>query len=180
MASMGLALYLCTRPTIALWLFGQILLSLSILQFFFLLQKFGHENELHSKWINSLGGHITSFFCLLPFNQWRILNCHLNKNSPQAIAIEKKYFPPLNVLLYSIKNYWNIKKLFSLFPDKKTRLTFILSLLVMNCFFLVVMPNIPHFWKKFGLGYFLFLVLVERWLINQQTQKMGSSLNTRQ
>jgi hypothetical protein len=166
--SMGAALYLCTRTQIAFWALGQILLSLSILQWFFLLQKFGHGREIKSEAINAIGGHVSSFFCMVPYNQWRSLNAEHHKNAPRAIPIGKKFFPPLNALIYSTKNYWNIKKLFGLFPDKKTRIHFIMSMLVMNFFFMLVMPNVTHFWKKFGIGYFLFLVMAERWLIKQE------------
>lgn len=172
MISIGVALYLCTRHHLILWGLGQILLSLSILQWFFLMQKFGHGNEIKSQFLNSLGGHIASFFCLVPFNQWRILNCDQTQNAHHAIAIEKKFFPPINTLIYSMKNYWNIKNLFSLFPDKKTRINFIMSMLVMNIFFMLVMPNVHHFWKKFGIGYFFFLLLAERWLIKQKVNEV--------
>ena len=165
---MALAIYLCTHPHLVLWGVGQLVLAAAVLQWFFLLQKFGHGTEIKSTPVNLVGGHVASFFCLVPFNQWRFLNSEQLKNSPRALPIQKKLFPPLNVLAYSVKNYWNIKKLFGLFPDKKTRLYFIMSMLVMNCFFLLVMPNVDHFWKKFGLGYLIFLILIERWLIKQQ------------
>lgn len=167
--NMVIAIYLCTRGHIALWILGQVLLSLAILQAFFLLQKFGRGDEFKSKRMNSIGGHISSFFCLVPYNQWRNLNTVPGPR--QAIEIEKKYPPPFNVVAYSVKNYWNIKKLFGLFPEKKIRIQFIMSMLVMNCFFLIVMPNVPGFWKKFGIGYLLFLIMAERWLMKQKTLK---------
>lgn len=165
---MALSIYLCTKDQMIIWILGQICLALSVLQSFFLLQKFGHGEEIESYKLNSLGGHITSFFCLVPYNQWRFLNSRKIKDAPRAIDIEKKFFPPLNVLAYSVKNYWNIKKLFGLFPEKSTRIKFLMSIFVMNFFFLVVMPNVPQFWKKFGIGYLLFLILVERWLVKQK------------
>lgn len=168
--SMGAAIYLCTRFHLGLWLAGQVVLSVAILQCFFLLQKFGHGSELKSEGLNLFGGHVTSFFCLVPFNQWRFLNSENIQNAPRAIPIQKRFPPPLNVLAYSVKNYWNIKKLFGLFPEKRIRVKFIMSMLVMNCFFLLVMPNVPGFWKKFGIGYFIFLVLVERWLLKKQAK----------
>ena len=73
------------------------------------MQKFAYGKELKSKLINSLGGHIASFFCLVPFNQWRILNCDPTPDAHHAMTIEKKFFPPINTLIYSMKNYWNIK-----------------------------------------------------------------------
>lgn len=162
---MSAALYLCSQARVALWIPGQILLAIAIMQSFILLQKFGEGEEIKSGIINSIGGHVTSFFCLVPFNQWRVLN---KKDEVLAIPIEKKFIPPLNVMAYSMKNYWNIKKLFSRFPDKKTRINFVLSMLVMNVFFIGVMPNVPHFWRKFGIGYVLFLLLAERKLIKQR------------
>ncbi|MFA6238168.1 MAG: hypothetical protein WC635_12620 [Bacteriovorax sp.] len=163
--SMSAALYLCSQARIFLWIPGQILLAVAIMQSFILLQKFGEGEEIKSCTFNSIGGHITSFFCLVPFNQWRVLN---RPGEMLAIPIEKKLIPPFNVMAYSMKNYWNIKKLFRIFPDKKTRVNFVLSMLVMNCFFMLVMPNVPHFWRKFGIGYFLFLLLAERKLLREK------------
>lgn len=125
------------------------------------LTEFAREAVFKSQGLNQLGGHLASFFCLVPFNQWKEMNAG---ETPKAIPLNDAYFTPVNVIAYSTKNFWNIKRLFGLFPEKAMRKRFICSMLVMNLFFLVVTPAIPGFWKNFGLGYFIFLILVERLL----------------
>lgn len=159
--SMFTALKLCGQDFWVLWVVGQFTLGASITLWFKLLQSFAAGKEIKYHWLNLIGGHIASFFVVLPFNQFRY-------QTPQAIPLEKKFFPPLNVMLYSMKNFWNIKKLFNLFPDKKIRFQFILSIFVMNFLFFYVIPTTDQFWKKHIVGYLLFLVAAERIIERQQ------------
>lgn len=171
----AIAVKMCSSLYIFVWLAGQLILAAAVMQWFFLLQTFGRGEEVESNIINLIGGHVASFFCLVPFNQWRYLKSEKFNLGPRGVLIEKKWIPPFNVLIYSMKNYWNLKKLFSLFPQRHVRVQFIMSSLVMNCFFLLLIPNVHHFWRKFGIGYVIFLILIERWFTKKLKVEVPSS-----
>lgn len=155
----------CTHGNVIIWITGQLILSLSCLFWFITLTEFARDKFFSSKTLNQIGGHIASFFCLVPFNQWKEMNAGIE---PKAVPLKNSFIPPANVIAYSTKNFWNIKRLWGIFPEKKFRKRFISSMLVMNLFFLVVTPSINGFWKNFGPGYILFLIIVERLLINKK------------
>lgn len=138
----------------------KFIFSIVIFFWFILLDHFSKDHFFSNSTINFVLGHISSVICLVPYNQWK----NMQKNQASVFALEKRFIAPINVVIYSMKNYWNIKRLFNLFPDKSIRMQFILSMLVMNTFFMGIIPRIPKFWSKFSLSYFLFLILAEIYL----------------
>jgi hypothetical protein len=156
-------------------IFVRLLFSFIIFGWFLFLNEFAQKKMFQSEWINGILGHLASMICLLPFYQWKTMQ----ENKANELGLKRKWLPPLNVLIYSMKNFWNIKRLWNLYPDKLLRKKFILSILAMNTMLLGIIPRVPGFWSKFGPAYFLFLVIAEIYLqnINLRTRL---SLNLKQ
>ena len=57
------ALWLASRHNLALWALGQLLLALSLVQWFALLHECGHETLFRSKWPHAIVGRVAGFFC---------------------------------------------------------------------------------------------------------------------
>ena len=153
-------IYLSLTSTGIGWICGQVLFAGGALMWLNLMCHFARGEIFQSPTMNSMGGHLSSCFSLIPYHQFQYVN---NVKNPQSIPFQNKLFPPINVVEWSTKNFWDIRRLFEVYPEKKTRTQFIKSLLVISAFFLLI-PFIPGFWKIFGLSYVLYFIMVEIFL----------------
>lgn len=186
----AIALGISHAGSVYLLIPGQIILGLMILQWFVLLHDFGHNHFFKSESANTLWGFIASLFCLVPYSPWKAIHAKhhtwtgwQDKDPTMETSLkikEKKYMWPLAkfvwalgipaiTLMFSFKNFWNIQKLFKLFPDKKLRLEFILSILLLILFILFIIPLIPNYLQTWLPGYLLFLVISDPLLLSQHT-----------
>lgn len=181
----AIAFFLSLSPATSWWLIGQVLLAVSIFQWFVLLHDFGHETFFQSKWANLVGGYVASVFCLLPFTPWKLMHerhhaAESFEDDPTMQSGQKNpgegwlYFCwrfgiPVYALRYSLKNFWAIKKLWRLFPERHLRVQLVCSFLMMQAFFLGIRPMIPDFPRTWILGYVLFLVMVDALLSSQHS-----------
>lgn len=170
----ALSFYLAQSPYTALWLIGQIGLTVSFLKWFFLMQQFAAGNYFRSNTLNWFWGFVASIFCLVPFAQWKTMHPQKTALASDLKPFQKKMrnlawklWIPAYSLGYSIKNFWNIFRLFRLFKDRDTRLKFLLSLVMMQIFFFVLRPLIPYFWTNWIPGYVLFLMIVDVYVYNE-------------
>ena len=67
----AVALYLSASGNLAGWLIGQLLLALTLVQWFVLLHECGHETLFRSRRVHGWIGHFVSFFALIPFHSWK-------------------------------------------------------------------------------------------------------------
>lgn len=169
---------------------GQVLLAISILQWFILLHDFGHNHFFKSEIANSFWGHIASLFCLVPFTPWKAIHAKHHTwtgwqdkdptmETTLQIREKKKMWPltrlvwklwiPAITLAFSFKNFWNLSKLFRLFVETKLRINFIFSILLLLGFVFFIIPLIPQVWITWLPGYFLFLVISDPLLLSQHT-----------
>lgn len=70
----GAALALSLAGGTALWVVGQILMAVAILQWFFVLHDCGHRHFFATPALNTAVGHVASVFCILPFTPWRTIH----------------------------------------------------------------------------------------------------------
>jgi len=148
----------------------RIFFSFIIFFWFLFLDDFSTRKVFTSNWINWPLGHLASMICLLPFFQWKTIKEHPEYHK----SIERKWILPLNVVAYSVKNFWNIKRLWKAFPEKRKK--FIISIFAMNLMFMGIIPQVPQFWIKFGPSYVGFLLLAELYLQNLN-RRIRLSLN---
>lgn len=154
---------------------ARVLLSFVIFAWFYYLELFAGEKLFSQNWINWPLGHLASMICLVPFFQWKTIHDH----PEHQVNIQRKWIPPFNVVAYSVKNFWNIKRLWGLFQEKQKRKKFIISMLAMNTMLMGIIPQVPQFWIKFGPSYLGFLILAELYLQNLK-RPIRLSLNLKQ
>ncbi|MCR9203030.1 MAG: fatty acid desaturase [Halobacteriovoraceae bacterium] len=185
-----LGISLSDRGEASFWLLGQILLGISILQWFFLVHDFGHNNYFSSKKLNTFWGHVASLFCILPFFPWRYIHRghHYwtgwkDKDPTMAVIVPRdlsagrksfinfcwKVWIPIFSVSFSLSNFWNLKKLNDLFPDKTKEVLFSIILLPVFYGFIISLVGWGRFLEVWGLAYFLFLFLSDPLLLSQHS-----------
>jgi fatty acid desaturase len=133
---------LSTRANVLLWLSGQILLALAMVQWFSLLHECGHETLFRTKRLHTPIGHVAAFFSIIPFHNWKRVHGRHHKWTgwqdidpttaslvPRELARAERmlvnvcwrYWIPLFSVIYRINNFWNWPRLKSLFPKRDDR-----------------------------------------------------------
>lgn len=173
-----------------IWFGGQILYGLAVLQWFVLMHDFGHNYFFKSKNANWIWGHVASFFCLAPFTPWKYihgkhhtwtgwhdLDPTMESTLPalatplqrKAANLIWKSWLPLLSLAFSFKNFWNYPRLARYWPQRSARWEFIFSISFIVAVLALQILFVPHFWKVWALGYFIFLVISDPLLISQHS-----------
>jgi omega-6 fatty acid desaturase (delta-12 desaturase) len=186
----GLGIRLSLQEEKGLWLLGQIILGVSILQWFFLVHDLGHNNYFRSKKWNTFWGHVASIFCILPFFPWRYIHRghHYwtgwkDKDPTMAVIVPRDLTPgrktiinfcwklwiPIFSVSFSLSNFWNVKKLKALYPDKFKENLFSIILLPVVYGLLIGFLGGAEFLQVWGLAYFLFLFLSDPLLLSQHS-----------
>ncbi len=172
-----------------LWILFQVLLGITIIQWFFLLHDLGHDHFFETKSLNLFFGFFSSLFCILPFYPWRYIHRthHLwtgwkDRDPTMTIIIPRefpewkkslinfcwKFWIPIFTLSFSFANFWNVRKLNRLFPDKRRKNYFSIFLPVAFHLALITVFGIFYF-KIYALAFFVFLFLCDPLLLSQHT-----------
>ena len=177
----------------ALWLLGQLVLGVSILQWFILVHDFGHNRFFSNTPLNDLAGHVAAFFVILPFYPWRYIHAHHHiwtgwRDQDPTMSVLKiqnvtplkrrivdfswKYWIPVLTLAFSMSCFWNVPKLNKIWSSRKVRARFYFSILILPASYaalisIVGVARFMHFW---ALGYLFFLILSDPLLISQHSQ----------
>ena len=130
----GLALSLDGGPV---WVAGQGLLAIALVQWFVLLHECGHETLFRTRRWHGVVGRLAAFFALIPYSCWtRVHGRHhkwtgwqdldptttslvpreLGRGERAVVNVCWKYWIPLFSILYRTGNYWNLPRLLKLFP----------------------------------------------------------------
>jgi fatty acid desaturase len=141
-ATTGAGIWLSAQASWVVWLLGQIVLAVGLLQWFILLHEAGHGSLFRSRLLNAAAGHIAGVFALIPFESWRrVHGLHhvwtgwqdldpttavlvARKRSPaQRVAVDLawRWWLPLFSIAYRLGNYWHLSRLWRLFPSKGQR-----------------------------------------------------------
>src|SRR3954468_16120187 len=65
------AIFLSTRAEWWLWLSGQVLLALALVQWFAILHECGHETLFRTRRLHAALGQVAGFFSIIPFYNWK-------------------------------------------------------------------------------------------------------------
>jgi acyl-lipid omega-6 desaturase (Delta-12 desaturase) len=136
----GVWLSLLSGP--ALWIAGQVLTAAALLHWFVLLHECGHETLFHSRRWHRVVGPIAGALSLIPFACWTRVHARHHKwtgwqdldpttaalvprersrASRALVNVCWRLWIPLFSCVYRIENYWNIARLWTIFPDPKER-----------------------------------------------------------
>ena len=187
----GLAIFLSTIPNPIIWTIGQIALALALLQWFVLLHEAGHKTLFKTVRLNKYAGHLASFLAGIPFECWKTvhglhhhwtgwqdLDATTAALIPRKLAWWEKFvvnvcwklWIPLFSILYRLQNYWNLPRLYRLFPRKQHwKLTWNLLLLLAVYGATVYLVGFALLLQVFGLALFLTLVMQDVLILSQHT-----------
>ena len=130
------SLSLSLSSNIWLWLLGQLLLSITFIQWFAILHEAGHKTMFRTRWLNRWICYIAGFFALIPGDCWRLVHAkhhywtgwqdldvttetlvprQLRKFERITINTCWRLWIPLFASLYRWNNYWNLARLRKIF-----------------------------------------------------------------
>lgn len=136
----GVALSL--QPNGLVWLMGQAVLAVTMVQWFALLHECGHETLFRSKALHAPVGRVAAFFSMIPFYCWKRVHGRHHKWTgwqdldpttaalvPRSLGRAERvlmnvcwrYWIPLFAVLYRVNNFWHLPRLRSLFPKPEDR-----------------------------------------------------------
>jgi len=144
----GVALSL--QPNWLVWLLGQAVFAVTMLQWFALLHECGHGTLFRSKALHAPVGRVAAFFSLIPFYCWKRVHGRHHKWTgwqdldpttaalvPRALGRGERvlmnvcwrYWIPLFAALYRVNNFWHLPRLRSLFPTRQDRRQMTISII---------------------------------------------------
>lgn len=188
----GVALTLSASGSLALWLPGQLLLAVALLQWFVLMHEAGHNTLFRGRRLNQLAGHVAGFFALIPFSTWRLVHgMHhrwtgwqdldmttatlvprpLSRLERVVVDICWRGWLPLFSLLYRLNNFWNLPRLFRSFPRAEPRRRIVAGTVALVVAYGTVayLVGPVRLLELVGLGLFLCLVLEDPLILSQHT-----------
>jgi acyl-lipid omega-6 desaturase (Delta-12 desaturase) len=186
------SIVLSTRPQWWLWLTGQVLLALSLVQWFAILHEAGHETLFRNRRYHALAGQLAGFFSVIPFFTWKRVHGRHHKWTgwqdvdpttetlvPRELKTAERflvnvcwrYWIPLFSVMYRVNNFWNWPRLKSLFKNANDRLGIAVNSLGLVVVYLAigVLVGPATLLRLVGLGVLLSLIAEDLLLLSQHT-----------
>lgn len=150
LTAVGVALSL--QPNWLVWLLGQVVLAVTMVQWFALLHECGHGTLFGSKALHAPVGRVAAFFSIIPFYCWKRVHGQHHKWTgwqdldPTTAALVPRplgraervlmnvcwrYWIPLFAALYRVNNFWNLPRLRTLFPNREDRRHMAISIMML-------------------------------------------------
>lgn len=125
-----------------MWLCGQGLLAIMLVQWFVILHECGHETLFRTRRWHAAAGRVAATFSLIPYHSWtRVHGRHhkwtgwqdldptteslvprpLGRAERMVVNACWRLWIPLFSILYRASNYWNIPRLLRMFPKASDR-----------------------------------------------------------
>ena len=138
----GLALVLSFAGGTGMWLVGQLLLALMLVQWFVILHECGHDTLFRTRRYHAIAGRIAAAFALIPYHSWTRVHGRHHKWTgwqdldptteslvPRPLGRAERavvngcwrLWIPLFSVLYRVSNYWHLPRLFRMFPGLADR-----------------------------------------------------------
>ena len=184
-------IFLSSQKNPFLWLTGQALLGICLLQWFVLQHDLGHGGFLRGKWLNAVFGHFASLFSLLPYYPWRqIHHAHhvwtgwkqLDPTLPEVVPEAMPRFLvalmdfcwrcwiPVFALSFSSQTFWNYRRLARLYPDRCSKRRNLFSILFLVTVYALAFFIFGEIMLRCWLTAFIFyLFLSDPLLLSQHT-----------
>lgn len=186
------AVALSHQPHVFAWLAGQILLALTLVQWFVLLHEAGHGILFRSPRWNEIAGQVSGFFSFIPFESWTAVhNQHhrwtgwqdldpttaalvpreLSRLEKTLVDVCWRLWIPLFLVIYRVNNFWNWPRLKRLIPDRRLARRFAVNMLVLAALYagLVYGFGAISLLKLLGVGIFLSMVFLDSLILSQHT-----------
>jgi len=173
----AISIYLSFSDNIVIWISGQILLSINMLQWFFLMHELAHQSLFPNEKVNAIIGHIASLFCLIPFFPWD----YIHQSHHTIINFCWKFWIPIFAINYTIQTFYSLNKLNKLYPNsnQKNNNLFSISFIVVVYLTAAIVLGFL-FLKIWLLAFFLFVSISDPMLLSQHTHLDYNDINTDQ
>ena len=188
----GFSIFLSAFESPLLWLAGQILLAVALIEWFVILHECGHETLFKTNRLHLYAGHLASFFSVIPFHCWKevhgmhhkwtgwqdmdpttsaLVPRKLTRTEKAVVDCCWKFGIPLFSLVYRAANFWNFVRLRTLFPDRARRRALNWNILLLFAAYTVSLYWIGpgQFARLAGLGFLLCLIFQDPLLLSQHT-----------
>lgn len=188
----ALALWLSALPAVAPWLLGQLLLAVALIQWFVLLHEAGHRTLFQTRRLHAVVGRLASVFCAIPFTVWTAVHGQHHKWTgwqdrdptteglvPRPLApVERvlintcwRWWIPLFSVLYRVSNFWHMRRLWRLFPERRHRVAFVVDAVGLVLLYggVAAWLGPARLMRLVGLGVLLSLVFLDIILLSQHT-----------
>ena len=188
----ALALALSTRGELWLWLLGQVILAVALVQWFAILHECGHETLFRSRRVHAFVGQAAGFFSIIPFYNWKRVHGRHHKWTgwqdvdpttatlvPRELSRAERllvntcwrYWIPLFSVLYRVNNFWNWPRLKSLFEKSEDRKRLSASSVALIAVYVAMIAIVgpASLLRMIGLGVLLSLIAEDLLLLSQHT-----------
>jgi omega-6 fatty acid desaturase (delta-12 desaturase) len=125
-----------------LWICGQILLAVMLVQWFVILHECGHDTLFRTRRWHAVAGRVAAAFSLIPYHCWTRVHGRHHKwtgwqdldPTTESLAPRRRgrleralvnvcwrLWIPIFSIVYRTSNYWNMARLFRMFPKPADR-----------------------------------------------------------
>ena len=186
------SLVLSARREWWLWLIGQILLALSLVQWFAILHECGHETLFRTRRLHATAGQVAGFFSIIPFFNWKRVHGRHHKwtgwqdvdptteslvprdlKTAERVLVNVcwRWWIPLFSVMYRVNNFWNVPRLRSLFENSNDRRRIAINSigLIVGYIAIAVLVGPGTLLRLVGLGVLLSLIAEDLLLLSQHT-----------
>lgn len=175
-----------------LWLAGQVLLALSLVQWFAILHECGHETLFRTRRLHSVAGQVAGFFSIIPFFNWKRVHGRHHKWTgwqdvdptteslvPRELKTAERvlvnvcwrWWIPLFSVMYRVNNFWNVSRLNHLFENSndRRRIATNSACLALVYVAITMLVGAATMVRLVALGVFLSLIAEDLLLLSQHT-----------
>jgi fatty acid desaturase len=186
------SIVLSTRQQWWLWLTGQLLLALSLVQWFAILHECGHETLFRTRRFHAVAGQLAGFFSIIPFFNWKRVHGRHHKWTgwqdvdpttetlvPRQLKTAERvlvnvcwrYWIPLFSVMYRVNNFWNWPRLRSLFKNANDQRGIAVNSIALLATYAAISVAVgpAAVLRLIGLGVLLSLVAEDLLLLSQHT-----------
>ena len=181
-----------TQASVLLWLAGQLLLAVALVEWFILLHECGHGTLFLSRWANIVTGHAAGVLAGIPFPIWTRIHGRHHKwtgwqdldpttaaltprdRSEWALGVVNicwKYWIPLFSVLYRLTNFWNLPRIMRLFTSSQARVHMLISAATVALLYAIAIAAIGPLvlLRTLGVAILLALVVEDVLILSQHT-----------
>jgi len=190
--STAVGIALSSTEWLPAWLMGQVVLGAAFVQWFVILHECGHETLFVGRRMNAVVGEIAGVMSQIPFRTWRRVHGRHHKWTgwqdldPTTEALVPRtrgraermlvnacwrLWIPLFSIVYRLQNFWNLRRLDSIFPRAHDRAQIRASSIALLGVYTAIVIGLGPFGtlRLFGLGLVLSLVAQDLLLLSQHT-----------
>lgn len=187
-----LALLLSFAGGWGMWLCGQVLLTLILVQWFVILHECGHETLFRTRRWHVVAGRLAGFFSLIPYHSWtRVHGRHhkwtgwqdldptteslvprpLHRAERLLLNACWRLWIPLFSVLYRLTNYWHLPRLLRMFPRPSDRGALLRDVTLLAALYALLTVSVgpAAMLRACGLALVLTLVVEDLLLLSQHT-----------